>query len=176
MFGGQGIWHQGIMVGAVVDGVVHLRGDAVSGPEFEAAGGERWTYSAKMKKAVNMPYWTIPDSAIDDPDELAVWTRKAYEAALRAKAVSNAPKKVKTSGSRAGYGPIHAERRAMLVERIRYQEPARRQYFIESSGSQHLRKPNVVQALVASFVSQFSGLARVNLLPCSREMAVKRSA
>jgi DNA transformation protein len=38
-----------------------------------------------MKKAVNMPYWTIPDSAIDDPDELAVWTRKAYESALRAK-------------------------------------------------------------------------------------------
>ena len=61
--------------------------------------------SAKMKKAVNMPYWTIPDSAIDDPDELAVWTRKAYEAALRAKAVSNAPKKVKTSGSRSGIRP-----------------------------------------------------------------------
>jgi len=85
MFGGKGIWHQGIMVGAVVDGVVRLRGDAISGPEFEAAGGTRWTYSAKMKKAVNMPYWTIPDSAIDDPDELAIWTRKAYESALRAK-------------------------------------------------------------------------------------------
>ncbi len=85
MFGGKGIWHQGIMVGAVVDGVVRLRGDAVSGPEFEAAGAERWTYSSKMKKPVNMPYWTIPDSAIDDPDEFTVWTHKAYELALRAK-------------------------------------------------------------------------------------------
>ena len=32
-----------------------------------------------------MPYWTIPDRAIDDPDELAIWTRKAYEAAVRSK-------------------------------------------------------------------------------------------
>jgi DNA transformation protein len=31
-----------------------------------------------------MPYWTVPDSAVDDPDEMAVWARKAYEAGLRA--------------------------------------------------------------------------------------------
>ena len=84
MFGGQGIWHEGITVGVVVDGIVRLRGDAISGPEFEAAGGRRWSYSGK-ERPVNMPYWTIPDCAIDDADELAVWTRKAYKSALRAK-------------------------------------------------------------------------------------------
>lgn len=83
MFGGQGIWHQGLTVGVVVDGAVLLRGDAVSMSEFEAAGAQRWTYDGK-KRPVKMPYWTIPDSAIDDPDELARWTRIAYESALRA--------------------------------------------------------------------------------------------
>ena len=31
-----------------------------------------------------MPYWTVPDNAIDDPDEMKVWAQRAYEAALRA--------------------------------------------------------------------------------------------
>jgi ABC-type lipoprotein export system ATPase subunit len=34
--------------------------------------------------ALPMPYWTVPDAASDDPDEMAVWARKAYEAGLRA--------------------------------------------------------------------------------------------
>jgi DNA transformation protein and related proteins len=32
-----------------------------------------------------MPYWTVPDAALDDPEELKNWTGLAYEAALRAK-------------------------------------------------------------------------------------------
>jgi DNA transformation protein len=30
-----------------------------------------------------MPYWSIPEDAFDDPDEMARWVRLAYEAALR---------------------------------------------------------------------------------------------
>ena len=30
-----------------------------------------------------MPYWTAPESALDDPDEMTLWARKAYEAGLR---------------------------------------------------------------------------------------------
>jgi DNA transformation protein len=30
-----------------------------------------------------MPYWTIPEDAYDDPDQMARWVRLAYEAALR---------------------------------------------------------------------------------------------
>lgn len=84
MFGGKGIYHDGLIVGLVVDGEVLLKGDAISGPEFEAAGAGRWAYDGKGKP-VKMPYWSIPDSAMDDPDELAVWTKKAFEAAIRAK-------------------------------------------------------------------------------------------
>ena len=28
-----------------------------------------------------MPYWTIPDDAYDDPEQMACWVRLAYEAA-----------------------------------------------------------------------------------------------
>lgn len=82
MFGGKGIYHQGVIVAIEVDGQIMLKGDSETGPEFERAGATRWVYSGK-NKPVAMPYWSIPDSAVDDPDEMAVWTRKAYEAALR---------------------------------------------------------------------------------------------
>ena len=35
-----------------------------------------------------MPYWTVPETAIDDPEEMALWARKAYEAGLRTGAKS----------------------------------------------------------------------------------------
>lgn len=85
MFGGKGIYHNGLIVGVEVRGEVLLKADRVSAPEFEAAGATRWSYDGKGRP-VNMPYWSIPDRAVDDPDELAKWTRLAYEAALRSKA------------------------------------------------------------------------------------------
>ena len=83
MFGGKGIYHDGQIVAVEVRGEILLKADAMSAPDFEAAGATRWTDAGG--RPVNMPYWTIPESAVDDPDELAVWTRKAYEAALRAR-------------------------------------------------------------------------------------------
>lgn len=82
MFGGKGIYHRGVIVAIEIDGQVMLKGDERTGPEFERTGAARWVYQGK-KRPVAMPYWSIPDSAVDDPDEMALWTRKAYEAALR---------------------------------------------------------------------------------------------
>ena len=83
MFGGQGIYHGGLIVGIVFEGEVLLKSDAVSAPQFEAAGARRWVYTGQADKAVGMPYWYIPDEAYDDPDQMARWVRLAYEAALR---------------------------------------------------------------------------------------------
>jgi DNA transformation protein len=61
-----------------------LKADAASAPDFAASGCRQWTYTgSKHGKLVSMPYWTVPDAAVDDPDEMAVWARKAYEAGLR---------------------------------------------------------------------------------------------
>lgn len=86
MFGGKGIYHQGLIVAIELRGEMLLKGDAVTGPQFEAAGARRWAYEGKTGKAVQMPYWTVPDDAWDDPEIMAQWTRRAYEAALRSPA------------------------------------------------------------------------------------------
>lgn len=83
MFGGKGIYHQGLIVACAFDGDVVLKADAVSGPVFEAAGAQRWSYEGKGGKVIMMPYWSIPDDAYDDPDQMAGWVRLAFEAALR---------------------------------------------------------------------------------------------
>lgn len=86
MFGGKGIYHQGRILALEVQGEILLKADGESAPDFAAADSRQWAYDGKRSgKPVKMPYWTIPDAALDDPDEMAVWVRRAYEAALRAK-------------------------------------------------------------------------------------------
>ncbi|WP_192362403.1 TfoX/Sxy family protein [Mesorhizobium mediterraneum] len=85
MFGGKGIYFDGVIVAIVVRGELMLKADAESAPEFEAAGCRQWTYTgSRHGKLVSMPYWSVPDSAFDDPDEMSVWARRAYEAGQRA--------------------------------------------------------------------------------------------
>ena len=84
MFGGKGIYHAGRIIAVEVRGEMLIKGDAVSAPDLEAAGGRRWVYEGKKGKTVNMPYWTVPEDAFDDPDVMARWVRLAYAAALRA--------------------------------------------------------------------------------------------
>jgi len=83
MFGGKGIYHMGRILAIELNSEMLLKADEISAPEFEAAGARRWAYEGKKGKPVNMPYWSIPDDAFDDPDIMARWVRLAYEAAVR---------------------------------------------------------------------------------------------
>jgi DNA transformation protein len=85
LFGGKGIYFDGVIVAIVLRGELMLKADEQSAPDFEAAGCRQWTYTgSRHGKLVSMPYWSIPDSAFDDPDEMTVWARRAHEAGRRA--------------------------------------------------------------------------------------------
>ncbi|TIO53571.1 MAG: TfoX/Sxy family protein [Mesorhizobium sp.] len=85
LFGGKGIYCDGVIVAIVVHGELLLKADEESIPDFEAAGCSQWTYTgSRHGKQVAMPYWSVPDSAFDDPDQMAIWARRAYEAGRRA--------------------------------------------------------------------------------------------
>jgi DNA transformation protein len=85
MFGGKGVYSHGLIVGCWIDGEMVLKADAVSAPLFEAAGSKQWAYDHKNGRQVKMPYWSIPDVALDDADEMGKWAKIAFEAAVRAK-------------------------------------------------------------------------------------------
>jgi DNA transformation protein and related proteins len=86
MFGGKGIYHRGLIIAIDLRDEIMLKADETSGPIFEAAGARRWAYEGKKGKPVLMPYWSIPEEAFDDPDEMRIWTTRAFEAAMRQQA------------------------------------------------------------------------------------------
>ena len=86
LFSGKGIYHQGLIVGAAMDGEILLKADAETEPAFAAAGATQWVYQYPDGRIIKMPYWTMPADALDDPEQTATWVRLAYAAALRAPA------------------------------------------------------------------------------------------
>ncbi|WP_312795449.1 TfoX/Sxy family protein [Tianweitania sp.] len=87
MFSGKGIYHRGLIVGILLYDEIMLKGDEETGRFYEAAGGTRWVYENKRtKQPVKMPYWSLPADILDDRDQLAGWTRLAYESAMRIEA------------------------------------------------------------------------------------------
>ncbi len=83
MFGGKGIYHRGLILAIEYETEILLKADGASAPFFAAAGAWRWTYEGRGGKTVEMPYWSVPAAAFDDPDEMARWVRLAWEAAMR---------------------------------------------------------------------------------------------
>jgi DNA transformation protein len=81
MFGGAGIYAEGLMFALVFDGAIYLRVDANSIPDFEREGCQPFVYTrAKSAGRVgrhSLSYWRMPERLYDDPDELAVWAGRA---------------------------------------------------------------------------------------------------
>ncbi len=85
MFGGKSIYVRGIIVAIEYQDEILLKADAGSAPHFVEAGCRQWVYEGKDGKSAAMPYWSIPEDAYDDPDEMAKWVQLALEAGRRAK-------------------------------------------------------------------------------------------
>jgi DNA transformation protein len=83
MFGGAGIYADGIMFALVADGVIYLKADELSTPAFERENLPPFTYETKDGKRGVMSYRRMPERLYDDPDELATWARAALTAAQR---------------------------------------------------------------------------------------------
>jgi DNA transformation protein len=83
MFGGAGIFADGLMIGLVSGDDIYLKADEMSVAAFKDEGMKPFTYGKKDRRAV-MSYWRMPDRLLDDPEELAQWARAAQGTAQRA--------------------------------------------------------------------------------------------
>ena len=78
MMGGLCLYHHGTIFALLMsDGQLMLKGAGDFIATLEDAGCTRWTYQRAGKAPVAMPYWTIPDAALDDPDMACDWARRA---------------------------------------------------------------------------------------------------
>ena len=92
MFGGASVYADGLIFALLDDGVIWMKADDGNQPALEAAGARQISYTAKDGRVMLMPYWSLPDSAVDDPDEAVGWARRSLEAA-RCKAALKKPRK-----------------------------------------------------------------------------------
>lgn len=78
MFGGLGIYSDGRIFAILMsDGMLKLKGAGSMVETLDAAGWDRWTYTRDNGVSSSMPYWTMPDALLDDPDEACDWARRA---------------------------------------------------------------------------------------------------
>ena len=82
MFGGYGVYLDGLMIGLVIDGGCFLKADDLSKHEFLKAGCEPFVYHGQ-EKPITMNYWTVPAEALETEREMERWARLAIGAAER---------------------------------------------------------------------------------------------
>jgi DNA transformation protein len=95
MFGGYGVYRDGVILALVIDETLYLKVDAQTRAAFEAEACRPFVYESKGK-AVPMSYWSVPDEALDSPQDFRPWAQRAWEAALRKRKPENTAKKPKT--------------------------------------------------------------------------------
>ena len=86
MFGGEGLYVNGLMIGLVMEDRIYLKSDEATRPAFVAEKCEPFTYSAKGGKRVSLGYYAIPERLYDDPHDFADWARGARDVAIKAAA------------------------------------------------------------------------------------------
>lgn len=89
MFGGHGLYLEGVMVGLIADEQLYLKTDAQSLPAWQQAGGQPFVYRSTRDgqvRSATMSYWTPPAEAIESPHAMRPWAVLALEAALRSQA------------------------------------------------------------------------------------------
>ncbi|RAU22078.1 hypothetical protein CU669_10360 [Paramagnetospirillum kuznetsovii] len=81
MFGGFGIYLDGLMFGLIAFETLYFKADERNRPMYEDAGSA--PFKPWEHKPMTMPYWEVPADVMEEPDEMCRWGRAAFDAALR---------------------------------------------------------------------------------------------
>ena len=92
MFGGYGVYHNGLMFALVAEDTLYLKADAENSGYFEKEGLGPFEYN-KKGTLMKMSYYLAPDEIMDDREQAAICARRSYEAALRSQTSRNKPKR-----------------------------------------------------------------------------------
>jgi DNA transformation protein len=84
MFGGAGLYADGVMFGLIADDIAYLKVDDSNRKEFERAASRPFNpYPDKARKVVVSSYYEIPVDVLEDRNQLAVWAERSLKIARR---------------------------------------------------------------------------------------------
>jgi DNA transformation protein len=90
MFGGVGLYCDGVFFGIVDDDTLYFKVDDATRPDYESRRMKPLR-PFKDQPDVSLTYYTVPADVLDDAEELVTWARRALAVA------SNAPPKQKAA-------------------------------------------------------------------------------
>ena len=82
MFGGIGIYAQGLFFALIAEDLLYFKVDDTTRPDFERLGMEPFRPFGEDSA---MGYYEVPADVVEDVTQLEVWMRKAIEVAAKAK-------------------------------------------------------------------------------------------
>lgn len=83
MFGGHGLFLNGVMFGLIVWDTLYFKVDEINRPDYEVRGLGPFAYVSQRGQSTTMSYNEAPHESLDDPEILKRWASDAYAAALR---------------------------------------------------------------------------------------------
>jgi DNA transformation protein and related proteins len=86
MFGGAGVYADGVMFAILVDDTLYLKTDAVSALALAGEGMTPFKYTPRGREPVAMSYWEVPPRLLEEPEEFVSWAREAHRIAQASKA------------------------------------------------------------------------------------------
>jgi DNA transformation protein len=84
MFGGHGVYLDGLFVAIIVNGTLYFKTDEKTRPLFIEKACRPFAYELKGKR-VSMSYYEAPSDAVDSSDAIEPWLKLAKQAAMRAR-------------------------------------------------------------------------------------------
>ena len=88
MFGGAGVYTGELFFAILADDTLYLKADEDNRADFEQQGLHPFSYETKTGRAGTMSYYPVPAEALEDPEALDPWVRRALAAAERSSAKS----------------------------------------------------------------------------------------
>ncbi|WP_295540094.1 TfoX/Sxy family protein [uncultured Pseudacidovorax sp.] len=101
MFGGHGLYHEGVMLALVVGDTLYLKADAQTQADFDALSLPAFSYQREGRPATITSYRQAPEAMFDDAEAALLWARRALEAALRAQKAKPVRKTASPPASKA---------------------------------------------------------------------------
>lgn len=82
MFGGHGVYLDGVMIGVIMEDALYLKVDAETQLHFEAVGSQPYVYLGQ-REPITMSYWSAPEEALESARAMRPWAELARAAAMR---------------------------------------------------------------------------------------------
>ena len=85
MFGGYGLYQDGVIFGIIVDDTLYFKADETNRKKYEAAGSAPFTYESTGRKKAVMSYWQVPAEVMEDKTAAAAWAEESRRINLEKK-------------------------------------------------------------------------------------------